>query len=44
MLLKKMDKLDYKLLEKNIGVPVVPISAQKGENIDKLMEEAYRVC
>ena len=41
---KNGDKLDYKLLEKNIGVPVVPISAQKGENIDKLMEEAYRVC
>ena len=35
---KNGDKLDYKLLEKNIGVPVVPISAQKGENIDALME------
>ena len=40
---KNGDKLDYKLLEKNIGVPVIPISAQKGENIDALMEAAYIV-
>lgn len=35
-------ELDVKLLEKNIGIPVVAISAQTGENIHDLMEVAYR--
>ena len=35
-------ELDAKLLEKNIGIPVVAISAQTGENIHDLMEVAYR--
>ena len=35
-------ELDAKLLEKNIGIPVVAISAQTGENIHELMEVAYR--
>lgn len=34
-------ELDVKLLEKNIGVPVVAISAQTGENIHELMQEAF---
>lgn len=38
---KNGDKIDEKLLEEKIGVPVVAISAQKEENIDKLMERAY---
>ena len=38
---KDGDKIDVKGLEKAIGVPVIPISAQKGENLDELMEAAY---
>ncbi len=40
---KNGDFIDVKALEKAIGVPVIPISAQKGENLDELMETAYRV-
>ncbi len=39
---KSGDTIDIKALEKAIGVPVVPISAQKGTNIDELMEVAYQ--
>ena len=35
-------ELDVKLLEKNIGIPVVAISAQTGENIHELMNVAYQ--
>ena len=35
-------ELDVKLLERNIGIPVVAISAQTGENIHKLMERAFQ--
>ena len=38
---KDGDKIDLEALEKEIGVPVVPISAQKKFNLDKLMEVAY---
>lgn len=38
---KNGEKLDHKLLEKKIGVPVVAISAQKEENLDELMKAAY---
>lgn len=38
---KNGDSLDPVLLEKKIGVPVIPISAQKEENIDELMKRAY---
>ncbi len=38
---KKGEKLDPKLLEKKIGVPVVSISAQREENLDELMQIAY---
>ena len=35
-------ELDIKLLEKNIGIPVVPISAQKTDNIQELMEVSLK--
>lgn len=38
---KNGDKIDIKALEKEIGCPVVAISAQKGTNLDELMEVAY---
>ncbi|MGI6713477.1 MAG: ferrous iron transport protein B [Bacilli bacterium] len=38
---KTGDKLDAELLESKIGVPVVMISAQKEENIERLMTVAY---
>ena len=37
---KNGDKIDVKQLEKNLGVPVVEISALKEENLDTLMEKA----
>lgn len=38
---KNGDKLNVNELEKEIGVPVVAISAQKGINIEELMNKAY---
>ena len=38
---KNGDKLNKEMLEKKIGVPVVAISAQKQENIDRLMDVCY---
>lgn len=37
---KNGDKINVKALEKELGVPVVEISALKDNNIDKLMEKA----
>ena len=37
---KNGDHIDVKALEKNVGLPVVEISALKGRNIDLLMERA----
>ena len=37
---KQGDYVDAKLLSKKLGVPVVEISALRGENLDSLMEEA----
>ena len=39
---KDGDKIDIKKLEEEIGVPVVPISAQKKMHLDELMEVAYK--
>ena len=39
---KNGDKLDAKALEKQLGVPVVEISALKGTGIKELMERAYK--
>ena len=38
---KKGEKFDIEKLEREIGVPVVAISAQKGTNIDLLMTKAF---
>ncbi len=38
---KNGDKLDAKALSEKLGVPVVEISALKGENLDTLMQYAY---
>lgn len=41
---KRGDRIDEKELEKRLGLPVVKISALKGEGLDKLMERAYKTC
>ena len=41
---KNGEKFDVDKLEKEIGVPVVAISAQKGTNVDLLMTKAYNEC
>ncbi len=41
---KSGDKIDPSLLERQIGVPVVCISAQTEENLDVLMDLAYNEC
>lgn len=41
MVEKNGDKIDASLLEKNIGVPVVSISALKEEGLEALMDKAY---
>jgi len=38
---KNGDKIDEKLLEEKLGVPVVKISALKNKNLDVLMTKAY---
>ncbi len=40
MLEKQGDKIDEKGLEKKLGVPVIKISAFKGEGLDELMDRA----
>ncbi len=40
-LTKRGDKIDAKLLEEKIGLPVVEISALRGKGINELMERAY---
>jgi len=37
------DKIDVKLLEKNVGVPIVPIVASKGRGVKELMEKAIEI-
>lgn len=41
---KTGDKIDAITLEKNLGIPVVEISALKEKGIDELMKRAYAVC
>ena len=41
---KNGDSIDAKELELRLGLPVVEISALKGNNIDKLMERAIKAC
>lgn len=40
LLEKRGDRIDYKRLERKLGIPVVPISAGKGTGIDELMKLA----
>ena len=40
LLEKRGDHIDYKRLEKKLGIPVVPISAGKGIGIDELMRRS----
>ena len=39
---KEGNKIDVNLLSKRMGIPVIGISAQKEDNLDKLMEAAYQ--
>lgn len=41
---KRGDNIDAKELEARLGLPVVKISALKGEGLDKLMSIAYAAC
>ncbi len=41
---KSGDKIDDRELEKRLGVPVVKVSALRGEGLDELMKRAYEVC
>jgi ferrous iron transport protein B len=38
LLEKRGDQIDYRLLEKELGIPVVPISASRGIGLQKLIE------
>ncbi|MDF2524467.1 MAG: feoB, partial [Clostridiales bacterium] len=39
----KGDKINFHLLEKELGMPVVPVSASKGRGVDELMNKALSV-
>jgi ferrous iron transport protein B len=39
---KKGDRIDVKRISEEIGIPVVPISAKTGENLEELLHVAYR--
>ena len=41
---KNGDKIDARALEVKLGVPVVSISALKGEGLTELMDRAYAAC
>ena len=41
---KRGDSIDATELEKRLGLPVVKISALKGQGLDKLMERAFETC
>ncbi|MCH5153687.1 MAG: ferrous iron transporter B [Clostridiales bacterium] len=41
---KSGDTIDVKVLERELGVPVMPISALKGTGVDKMMERAVEEC
>lgn len=41
---RKRIHIDFKLLEKRLGVPVVPVSARAGEGLDTLLEAAGRAA
>ncbi|MCI8476967.1 MAG: ferrous iron transport protein B [Oscillospiraceae bacterium] len=39
---KRGDRLDVGLLSKSLGIPVIPITARSGENIQELLQVAHR--
>lgn len=39
---KRGDKIDIQMLSEKLGIPVVPIAAKTGYNLDKLLEVAHR--
>ena len=39
---KRGDKLDIARLSRCLGVPVIPITARTGKNVQKLLDEAHR--
>lgn len=41
---KNGDTINYKLLEKEIGIPIVPISASKNIGIDQLIEKVVQIA
>ena len=41
---KSGDIIDVNVLERELGVPVMPISALKGTGVDKMMERAVEEC
>lgn len=43
LLEKRGDKIDIKLLEEKLSIPVVPISASRNAGIDKLLEMADKI-
>ena len=38
---KKGDRIDAKVLSEKMGIPVVPITARSGQNLEQLMKVAY---
>lgn len=44
MIEKNGDKIDYALLERELHMPVVPISASRGRGIDELMKRAVEAA
>lgn len=41
---RKRIALEARVLEKELGVPVVPTAARKGQGLDHLVEHVYEVC
>ncbi len=39
---KRGDRIDIKTLSKHLGIPVVPVTAKTGENLDELLRVAHR--
>ncbi|MBQ1351634.1 MAG: ferrous iron transport protein B [Oscillospiraceae bacterium] len=39
---KRGDKISYDLLSKQLGIPVIPISARAGKNLEQLLSAAHR--
>ena len=44
LLEKDWDQIDYTLLEKELSIPVVPISASRGKGMEELIARALEVA